>query len=262
MKIKNILKIVACAFLCIGQVEAGFSSSSRSSSSSSSSSRSSSSSSSYSRPSSSSSWGSSSRSSTPSTKPSSSWGSSSNSSAKSSQSAAPSSSSSGKSWFSKPQTSTRPQSNVDRSRYEAAVKSGKSFQSRDAAVADFKAKEATKYQNKFTAEPATRPDYIPQKYKGNDGRSYDVTYNPSSGGYGYWSGGGPGLGTWMMYDMMSDAIMMNTMMNRSNYYVGSPPAATVVHHNSGGVSAGTIFLICVCSFGIAFLVIWLFTRNS
>lgn len=254
MKIKHILKVVAIAILCIGTLDAkgggGFSSSSSSSRSSSSfssgSSRSSGSSSwgssSRSSGSSSSSWGSSSKSSSSSSAPSSSksswgWGSSSKSSspAASNNSASSPTAKSSSSWFSKPQTSTRPQSSVDRQRYETAVKSGKTFQTRDSAVADFKATQASKYQNKFDREPTTRPDYIPQSYKASDGRSYNITFN--NGGYGYWSGGGPGLGTWMMYDMMSDAIMMETMMHRNNYYVGNPPpvaTTTVVREGSWG----------------------------
>lgn len=143
------------------------------------------------------------------------------------QSAAPSSNS-----YSKPstsgsaaQTSTRPTSKVDIARYEAASKSGKAFTTREAAVADFKAKNAntSTYTSKYSTEPAQRPTHIPRTYN-YQGRRVDVVYNQSYGGYGYWSGGGPGLGTWMMYDAISDAAMINTLMSRNNYYVGQPPA--------------------------------------
>ena len=54
------------------------------------------------------------------------------------------------------------------------------------------------------------------------------------GGYGYWSGGGPGIGTWMMYDMMSDAVMMNAMMSNRGYHVGPAPVVHAGHgYNSG-----------------------------
>ena len=240
------LKAVAIAFLCFGSVEAqaGFSSSSRSFSSPSRS---------FSSPSRSFS------------SPSRSFGSSSKSytapSPRSSSSSAKSTTTSSGSWFSKPstakpQTSSRPVSSVDTARYKSAVSSGKVFQTRESAIADFKATKASSYTSKFTSEPKTRPDYIPQSYKSNDGKVYNITYNQQSGGYGYWSGGGPGLGTWMMYDMMSDAIMMNTMMNRSNYYVGPPPATTVVTSGSG---IGTLFLIfggIILAAGIIFFIVF------
>jgi hypothetical protein len=124
-----------------------------------------------------------------------------------------------------PQTSTRVGSKVEVSRYQEAVKSGKAFTTRESAVADFKTKNATSFTNKFTSEPAKRPDYIPSNYT-TGGKSYNVVYNPTVGGYGYWNGGGPGLGTWMVYDTLSDMAMMNTMMARQNYYVGTPVVAS------------------------------------
>lgn len=274
MKIKNILKVVAIAVLCLGSVDAkgGFSSSSSSSRSSSSfssgsSSRSSSSSSwgsssrsssssAPSRPSSSSSWGSSSSSSSkPSSASSSSgWGSSSKSATIPSTSNSTSSSGSKSSFFSRPQTSTRPQSNVDRQKYEAAVKSGKAFQTRDQAVADFKAKEANTYTSRYATEPTSRPAHIPQTYN-----NHTIVYN--NGGYGYWSGGGPGLGTWMMYDIMSDAIMMNAMMDRSGYHHGPPPPATTVVHTSGGWGWGWFVIISIFVIGGILFAMYLIGRN-
>lgn len=156
------------------------------------------------------------------------WGSS--SSSKSSSSSAKYNGS-GSSWFSKPgsaskQTSTRVGSKVEVSRYQNALKSGKAFTTREAAVADFKAKNANTFVNKFKAEPTTRPNYIPAKYR-DGGKTYDVVYNKNTGGYGYWSGGGPNMGTWMMYDTLSDMTMMNSMMARQNYYVGKPVVSSV-----------------------------------
>jgi len=120
-----------------------------------------------------------------------------------------------------PQTSTRVGSKVEVSRYQSAVKSGKAFTTRESAVADFKAKNANTFTNKFTSEPAKRPSYIPNVYRSN-GQTHTVVYDRQYGGYGYWNGGGPGLGTWIMYDALSDAAMMNTLMSRQNYYVGPP----------------------------------------
>jgi hypothetical protein len=166
-------------------------------------------------------------------------GSSSNNSAK--YSGGSTSNSSGSSWFSKPQTSTRPQSNVERSKYEAASKSGTVFKTRESAIADFKAKEADTYTSKFTAEPAKRPDYIPQTYKAN-GTNYNITYNQSVGGYGYWSGGSPGIGSFLLYDALSDAVMMNTLMDRDHYYVGDAPP---VVYDSDDSDFGSTFLTVI-----------------
>lgn len=248
------MKILAIALFSIGVINAkpsgGFSSSSRSFSSSSSSR----SSPAPSRPStpSTSSWSSSSKPSVaPPPKSTSSW--SSSSSSKPSSSATSSSTSTpSKSWLTKPQTSTRPNSSVERQRYESAVKSGKTFTTREAAVADFKAKEAPKYSSKFTAEPSKRPDHIPSNYRGTDGKTYNITYNQQGGGYGYYSGGGPGLGTFMLYDLASDAIMMETVARRSNnYYIGNPPPATVTVQT--GSSIGFLGWILILS-GIGLVV--------
>jgi hypothetical protein len=149
------------------------------------------------------------------------------------------------------QTSSRPKSNVEAARYKEAVKSGKTFQTRDSAVADFKATKASSYTSKYTSEPSSRPEHIPSSYRGNDGRNYDVTYNQQGGGYGYWGGGGPGLGTFIMYDMMSDAIMMNAMMDKSNYHVGPPPAQVTHVHKSSGSGWGTFFLTAIIIGGIS-----------
>lgn len=156
------------------------------------------------------------------------------------------STSTSKSWSTTPQTSTRVGSKVEVSRYQDAVKSGKAFTTRESAVADFKAKNAQTFTNKFTSEPAKRPDYIPSNYT-SGGKSYNIVYNQSSGGYGYWNGGGPGLGTWMVYDTLSDMAMMNTMMSRQNYYIGQPVVAS-----SNGVLTFMMWLLCA---GVVVLIV-------
>ncbi len=71
--------------------------------------------------------------------------------------------------------------------------------------------------------PTTRPDYIPETTRVG-GRTYDVTYDVSQGGYGYWMGGGPGAGRWVMYDPMADTAMTTMLMNRNSYYYGPSPS--------------------------------------
>lgn len=132
---------------------------------------------------------------------------------------------------------------MERQRYESAVKSGKSFTTRESALADFKVKEATKYSSRYTQEPTQRPAFIPKTYN-----NQAVIYNQAGGGYGYYTGGGPGLGTFMLYDLASDAIMMDTMMRRSdNYYVGTPPPAMVPqYHNSLSTFAWIMIIFSGC----------------
>jgi hypothetical protein len=157
------------------------------------------------------------------------------------------------------QTSARVGSKVEVSRYQEAVKSGKAFTTRESAVSDFKTKNATIFTNKFTTEPTKRPDYIPTNYN-SGGKSYDVVYNPTSGGYGYWNGGGPGLGTWMVYDTLSDMAMMNTLMSRQNYYVGTPVVATAqpVHYDNSKLRLALIVL--TVGFCVGGLVLFVFIR--
>ena len=179
---------------------------------------------------------------------SSSWGSSSSNSAKSQTGSV----SSSKPNTSTPQTSTRQQSNVEVAKYKAASQSGTVFKTREAAVADFKTKNASTYTSKFTSEPTTRPSYIPQTYS-QGGVNHTIVYNQSGGGYGYWSGGGPGIGSFLLYDMMSDQLMMNRMMDQRNYYVGSAP---VPYH-----SPFVAFMWIVASLVVIGLVAWWICRK-
>lgn len=204
---KQLMKIMAIALLSVGSLEAKGPSSSGSRSMSSSSSRSSSS---FSRPS------------APASKPSSYSAPKPSYVAPSKPAAAPAKPSSytpSKPNTSVAQTSTRPTSNVESARYKEAVKSGKTFQTREAAVNDFKATKASSYTSRYATEPSTRPQYIPPSYRSNDGHTYNITYNQGGGGYGYYNP----LGAFILYDIASDAIMMNAMMDRDHYYVGNAP---------------------------------------
>ncbi len=148
------------------------------------------------------------------------------------------------------QTSTRPTSSVDNARYKAAVQSGKTFQTREAAVNDFKATKASTYTSRYASEPVTRPQYIPNSYRGNDGHTYNITYNQGGGGYGYYNP----LGAFILYDIASDAIMMNAMMDRDHYYVGNPPpvATTTYVERSSGFGILTAFIVILVMGGIVY----------
>lgn len=148
---------------------------------------------------------------------------------------------------------TAPKSAVDNAAYKAAKTSGKAFTTKSAAEADFKAKSAAKYTSTYKSEPTTRPSHIPTTTTVG-GSNVNVSYNSQYGGYGYMH---PSLGTWMMYDMISDAAMMGVMMQRDGYYVGAQP--TVIHHSSSGTMALSIVLAIVIIFvsiTVAVIIFW------
>jgi hypothetical protein len=51
--------------------------------------------------------------------------------------------------------------------------------------------------------------------------------------------------------MMSDAVMLNSVMSRNNYYVGTPPPATVTYQT--GTSIGLFGWIIILSLTGVFL---------
>lgn len=172
-------------------------------------------------------------------------------SSSSSFSSKPTTASSG-STTSRPTTSSSKPNSVD-SKVSAGMKStGKTFSSKQAAVSDFKAKYAGetkaggKFSSQYKSEPAKRPDHIPATTSVG-GQNVNVQYNGGMGGYGYYH---PSLGTWMMYDALSDAMMMNALMHREGYVVGHHGGGTTVVHN-GGYSAGWLCTI----FGVIFALV-------
>lgn len=127
-----------------------------------------------------------------------------------------------------------------------AAKKGVKFDSRKDALQKFKDQNANKYKSTYTSRPDSRPEHIPETTRFN-GKTYDVTYNPNQSGYGYI---GPS-GSWIMYDTMSDMIMMNMLMSNQGYYYPGL-YQTVPAHVDSGVSF--IFLlgsvICIVVIGI------------
>jgi hypothetical protein len=140
----------------------------------------------------------------------------------------------------------------EKASYEKAKKSGTAFSSKSSAQKDFKTKHSAKYKSTYTSKPTIRPDHIPTSTKGANGNTYNVTYNQGGGGYGYTNS----LGAFIMYDAMSDAIMMNSLMHRNNYVVNSSHGQhTTVHHtNHGGF--GTVFLCIFIGLVIAILIVF------
>jgi hypothetical protein len=131
------------------------------------------------------------------------------------------------------------------------VKVGNQTMSKDQAVADFKTKHASTYTSKFSSEPAKRPAHIPTTTTvGNT--NVNVSYNSQYGGYGYMH---PTLGTWMMYDVMSDMAMASMLMNNHGYVAHAPVVASPVVYSTGQTIAGWIlFTIFLCCIGVILLV--------
>lgn len=135
--------------------------------------------------------------------------------------------------------------------FETAKKNGTAFKSKSAATAAYKSKNAAKYTSKYAKQPATRPSHVPQTTMVG-GSSVNINYNVGRGGYGYTNS----LGAFIMYDMMSDAIMMNRMMARDNYHYDThhaPTTRVIVHRKSNTgvllfwslVVIGVVVVICV-----------------
>lgn len=137
-------------------------------------------------------------------------------------------------------------SKTDQAAYKKAVSSGTAFKTKKEAQAAFKEKHSKTYTSKYSTKPEKRPEHIPMTTKVN-GSNVNITYNQTNGGYGHWGGGGPGLGTFIMYDMMTDMVMMNMMMNQHNYHHGPAPStqyvANTTPHSNNGIPGLVIFLI-------------------
>jgi hypothetical protein len=137
-----------------------------------------------------------------------------------------------------------------------AIQSGTAYKTKDAAMSDFKTKYADKYPTKFNSEPTVRPDYIPRTYS-NGGSTYNIVYNSGFGGYGYYNT----LGAWIAYDIMSDAMMMNSLMHHHNYHYPSAPyvgggGTTVVHTTSSGIGFFWGFMMVLATMFVIFLIAW------
>ena len=157
----------------------------------------------------------------------------------------------------KPSTSTRStaapaRTPTQQKSYEAAKQNGTAFKSKAEATASFKQANATKYTSKYTTEPSTRPTYIPQT-TAVGGTNVNISYNAGMGGYGYMH---PSLGTFMLYDALSDAAMVSVLMSHDNYYYDDPNQ--VVNHRSGVVArSGPSFMSIVYAvvFAITFIAV-------
>jgi hypothetical protein len=134
---------------------------------------------------------------------------------------------------------------ADQKSYDKAKANGTAFKTRKAASADFKKKNASKYTSTYASKPSTRPGHIPQTTMVG-GKSTTIIYNQSGGGYGYMNA----LGTFMLYDAMSDMAMRpyyNQQMASAGYAYGPRPVV--------GMGGGTVFLLILAGAGFVGLVV-------
>lgn len=126
-----------------------------------------------------------------------------------------------------------------RSVYDAARSKGTLFASREEATSSFSRSLGSRYASTFASEPATRPTWIPNSTL-IGGRSVNIVYNPALGGYGYLD---PLLGTWILYDAMRDAAMMDRLMAGNGYYWGPPPVYAA--YDPGFITVSIVLLVVV-----------------
>jgi len=129
--------------------------------------------------------------------------------------------------------------------YDSAKRNGTLFSSREEAAQSFRGRYAKDYGSSFASEPATRPSYIPAATT-VAGRSVPVGYNPAMGGYGYIH---PMLGTWILFDALGDAAMLNYAMSNRGYYWGGAPA--YVSHGPGFMTIALGILVLLVIAGAA-----------
>jgi hypothetical protein len=127
--------------------------------------------------------------------------------------------------------------------YDSAKRNGTLFSSRTEAAQSFRGRYAKDYGSSFASEPSARPSYIPGSTLVG-GRNVNIVYNQGLGGYGYIH---PLLGTWMLYDALSDAAMLDYAMSNRGYYWGGAPV--YLSHGPGFMSfaLGLLVLFIIAS---------------
>lgn len=141
-------------------------------------------------------------------------------------------------------TPSKPKSSVDSALFNKTKESGVIAHPRSEQINKFKAEYASKYTSKYPNEPKTRPSHIPTTYSEN-GKNYNITYNSNYGGYGYWSGG-PGLGTFILYDVMRDSIMLSALTNNHGYITTGEITTSGVTHVQYYPSFLSVFILIFC----------------
>lgn len=125
-------------------------------------------------------------------------------------------------------------SQADKALYSRAKQSGTVYQNREEAAKAFEKKYSSSFATTFKEEPKTRPNYIPPATENRP-----IVYSERYGGYGYWNGGGPNLGTFILYNALADAAVRDNLMVQKGYYYGPTPS------NINGFSVVVIVFVVI-----------------
>lgn len=131
--------------------------------------------------------------------------------------------------------------------YERAKQGGTVFSSREQAVENFKQKYSQQYPSSFKQEPKSRPNYIPSTYSttvpGSTARTYNIIYDTSYGGYGYWTGGSNGLGNFILYNAINDSLLRQ----KGYYYGPTVYSSSNFLYVTLGIVVFVIILVAICA---------------
>jgi hypothetical protein len=127
--------------------------------------------------------------------------------------------------------------------YDSARRNGTLFASKAEAGQAFRNSYAKDFGSTFAAEPSVRPSYIPSSSV-IGGRNVNIVYNPALGGYGYIH---PLLGTWMLFDALSDAAILDQAMYNRGYWWGGAPVYVSHRPSFLGLAFGVLVLFLIAS---------------
>jgi hypothetical protein len=153
-----------------------------------------------------------------------------------------------------------PSSAADKALAEKAKSSGTSFSNRQEATSAFKQKysNSTTYTSRYSTPPSVWPTHIPRTYSyGNT--SYNVIYDVSHGGYGYYRGS-----AWYFYDALEDAAMLSILMRNNNYY--HPPmysgydSQPAVYVDNTPTNFGDVIIVLAIILGLVLAVVFISRR--
>jgi hypothetical protein len=135
---------------------------------------------------------------------------------------------------------------AQRGLFDSARRNGTLFSSKAEASQAFRSRYAKDYGSTFASEPPARPAYIPATaFVG--GRSVNIVYNPSLGGYGYMH---PSLGTWLLYDALADGAMSDGMMYNRGYYWGGSPVYLSHGPRFFGLAIAVLILFLIAAIAV------------
>jgi hypothetical protein len=132
---------------------------------------------------------------------------------------------------------------AQRGLFDSARRTGTLFASKAEASAAFRNSYSRDYSSVFSTEPVVRPSYIPGSALVG-GQNVNIVYNSALGGYGYYH---PSLGTWMLFDALANAAVLDQAMSNRGYYWGGAPVYVSHRPSFLGFAFGVLILFLVAS---------------